>query len=99
MRKLSHAKVYQLFQYDEEKGKLYWLESRGSQPFMAEAGKIEEGGYCRITVNGKLYPRAVLVWLYITGEMPKGRLYHRNGLRHDDRFDNLTVNRQLVHSD
>ena len=56
-------------------------------------------GYQSISIDGKLHRSNRLAWLYVTGAWPAGDADHRNGVRADNRFENLrdvsrTVNLQ-----
>lgn len=48
-------------------------------------------GYVKFSVDGREYYGHRLAWLYIHGEWPNGLIDHINGIRDDNRIDNLRV--------
>jgi hypothetical protein len=48
-----------------------------------------ENGYIKLKINSKGYFAHRLAWLYMTGEMPKDCIDHINGIKDDNRFENL----------
>ena len=53
------------------------------------AGSKEKTGYVSITINNKHYRAHRLAWLYMTGEIPKGMIDHKDGVKDNNRFNNL----------
>lgn len=53
-------------------------------------------GYIEIIINNKIYYAHRLAWLYVTGAFPKKEIDHINGIRNDNRVDNL---RAATHED
>lgn len=47
------------------------------------------GGYHLIRLEGRSYMSHRLAWLYMTGEWPEEEIDHINGIRSDNRFENL----------
>ena len=52
-------------------------------------GWIRSDGYRQGSVNSKSYFEHRLIWLYHYGEWPKDQLDHINGIRDDNRIENL----------
>lgn len=50
---------------------------------------MEKKGYIAICVKTKTYKAHRLAWLYVYGEMPKNQIDHINGIKDDNRIDNL----------
>jgi hypothetical protein len=49
-------------------------------------------GYYRVSVDKKIYGRSRLVWILHNGPIPEGmEVCHINGVRHDDRIENLKL--------
>jgi len=53
------------------------------------SGSLSNEGYLVTSVDQKLYKCHRLAWLYMTGEWPQGQIDHINGIRSDNRFENL----------
>lgn len=46
-------------------------------------------GYIQVYIKGKAYPAHRVIWLYLYGEWPKNQIDHINGIRNDNRVENL----------
>lgn len=53
------------------------------------AGGYSGDGYIAIRINGRRYLSHRLVFLWMTGSFPICEIDHINGIRYDNRFDNL----------
>lgn len=107
------ALVRSLLHYDPATGVLTWRQERrmgrtGRGHLIAEtgdrAGGLEaETGYWQINISGVGKMRLHrLIWWMVTGKKPVGLIDHRNGVRDDNRWDNLrdasaTVNSENRH--
>ncbi len=79
---------------DTATGKLTWIVSRGSAGAGRIAGAIGPRGYRRISISGHHYWTHRLVWLFATGQWPRGEIDHIN----HDKGDNSIVNlRDVAH--
>lgn len=54
-------------------------------------GGLNSKGYMRMSLLHRLYACHRLAWLYVYGEWPNGHLDHINGVRSDNRIENLRV--------
>lgn len=76
------------FEYRD--GHLWWIKPLAYQVKVgSQAGCVKSDGYIRITILGIKYYEHRLVWLYHYGEWPKDQLDHINGIRDDNRIENL----------
>lgn len=83
----------QILSYDPQTGKFVWLV-RPSKSISEgrEAGcKEKRIGYRTIGYRGRIYKAHRLAWLYVTGKWPDGLIDHINGIKDDNRFENLRV--------
>lgn len=87
---LSRDDLRALFQYDPMSGDLLWKDTRRRGATSGRrAGCIDAAGYVVVRVFGRRFKSHRLVWLYVTGETPKGVIDHINGVKSDNRFSNL----------
>lgn len=78
--------------YYPETGEILWLGRRKNKP----AGCYNWAGYKRITVNGKTVMAHRIAWAMYYGEWPKNDIDHINGIKDDNRIENLRdVSRSL----
>lgn len=75
----SHLFIY-------HNGKLYWSSGKRID---LEAGTLENDGYIRISVKGYKYYAHVIIFSMFSGRIPSGIIDHKNGIRTDNRFENL----------
>lgn len=91
MTELTHEELTRLLDYDPETGVFRWMVDRGSR---AKSGSIA-GSRLRsenqIRINGTNYKSRRLAWFYVYGEMPRNKLFVKNGDLNDDRIENLGI--------
>lgn len=88
---MPHAELLrEWFAYDVRLGRLFWLKRSGNK---ATAGVIagckQANGYRYIQFQGKSYREHRLIWAICTGAELVGDLDHINGIRDDNRIENL----------
>lgn len=88
-QELTAKRLRYLLRYDKKTGRMYWRQSRQKVQRHAEAGSKNWTGYWRIKVDGVLYLRSRLAYLYVTGSWPPDEIDHINRNRCDDRWCNL----------
>jgi HNH endonuclease/AP2 domain len=87
---ITAHELQQIANYNATTGLFTWKITISNR---AQAGK-EFGswdmyGYKTVRINQKSYKLHRLAWLYVHGEMPKNDIDHINGIRHDNRIENL----------
>ena len=89
--------LHKVFRYDPETG---LLTSRLKTKRGRVVGWLDDEGYIRVVVywNGHAYKRRAhrLIWAMVTGQYPIDEIDHKNGVKADNRWDNL---REANHSE
>lgn len=77
---LSQRTLKTLIHYDGRNGLITWLVDRGRNAKAGdEAGTSRPDGMIGIMVSGKTYLAQRLIWLYVHGHFPEGRLKFQDG--------------------
>jgi len=86
---ITPATVHDIFSYAD--GLLKWKHSLTGSRRVAGmvAGSINNDGYVIVEVAGKSVAAHRIVWLMHNGHWPTGEIDHINGIRHDNRIENL----------
>jgi hypothetical protein len=83
----------ELLRYDQESGVVYYRKAPPVSGYNLhdgdEAGCINRLGYRVITHKGKQYRTHRIVWLLNKMRWPKGMIDHINGIKTDNRLENL----------
>ena len=86
---ITQNRLNEVLFYNFETGNFHWKITPKNHIKVGQiAGKIEKG-YVRIKIDGKLYRAHRLAWLYVYGEFPDEQIDHINGIRGDNRIENL----------
>ena len=75
--------------YDPSTGEFNWLSSRRGRRKDRLPGTINGQGYRQISFDGKKIAAHRLAWLFVNGRWPADEIDHINGIRHDNRIENL----------
>jgi hypothetical protein len=87
---ITQERLKELFSYNADTGHLTRKVARGPATGGVRAGCINTTtGYRQIKIDYRLYQEHRLVWLFIHGSFPPDCLDHINGVKDDNRFDNL----------
>jgi hypothetical protein len=85
---VSYVRVRELFDYKD--GRLYNKIYRGS---VAEknkpVGNFRADGYLQLCIDYKMYRVNKIVWLWHYGYLPENVIDHINGIKDDNRIENL----------
>jgi hypothetical protein len=90
-RGLSAERARDLLSYDPTTGLLTWRVKPLYRPIKPGdvAGHVMKRGYLTVTIAGQAYYGHRLCWLIHHGEWPDRELDHVNGVRTDNRIENL----------
>lgn len=79
-----------LFNYNEETGRVTWKTARSPRVKVGgTVGYKTPYGYLQVRLEGKLWMLHRLIWLKMTGALPKGEIDHINGIRDSNEWSNL----------
>lgn len=83
-----------IFSYDPETGCLRWKENQQKRFIGRVAGFITHHGYRRVNVGKTKLHAHQIIWLMHHGELPDCEIDHINGMRDDNRLENLRLANQ-----
>jgi hypothetical protein len=82
--------------YDQSSGVFTWIKSLSNRKKAKSiAGSLTQSGYYEICYNNQRVLSHRLAWFFVYGEMPDGVIDHINGLRTDNRIENLRCVSQM----
>ena len=85
---ISYEDVRRLFDYDS--GRLIWKNPTAIKTKVGSiAGTLLPNGYRDIHIYGKKYREHRVIWLWHHGKWPTDQIDHINGVRDDNRIENL----------
>lgn len=87
---LTQSKLKDELSYDKDTGKFTRLKDKGRLSKNGDiAGTLGSLGYTIIKIQGKAHKAHRLAWLYMYGTFPSKNLDHINGIKDDNRIENL----------
>ena len=87
---MTQDELKELLDYAPETGIFRWKIYKNQSAKIGDvAGTLCSNGYRHININRKRYLEHRLAWLYIHGEWPKKEIDHINGIKDDNRIENL----------
>lgn len=86
---LTQAQLQVLVEYNSSTGNFIWKANRGPILKGSICGYLTKAGRFQIKLRGCSYSAQELVWLYVTGSFPLGRIRHLDRDTQNNRFENL----------
>jgi hypothetical protein len=86
---ITQEELKQRVSYNKETGKFTRLASKRGDAANKETGTLTNNGYVLLWVAGNLQKAHRMAWLYEYGELPDCDIDHINGIKSDNRIDNL----------
>jgi hypothetical protein len=86
---ITQQDLHELLDYDANTGVFCWKKKRRGIQVNKPLGTNNGFGYLRITVMSKSYYAHRLAWMYVHGNLPYGEIDHINGIKDDNRIENL----------
>ena len=93
---LTAEKARELLDYDPETGVFTWRVAKGRKSKGMLAGCIDHYGYVQIGIDGTHYKGHRIALLITNGSWPSEHIDHINGIRDDNRIDNLREASQSI---
>lgn len=87
---ISKDNINYIFDYEPNEGVLIWRIRPSNRVVVGSiAGWKDTDGYVRVTYRKKRYAAHTLIWMLNHGTTPKGVIDHINGIKTDNRIENL----------
>jgi hypothetical protein len=91
MAELTQERLKQVLRYEPETGLFYWVEHKMNRKIGWFGGATNRDGYLQIMINKRCYGAHRLAWLYVHGVWPDKDIDHINGVRDDNRIENIRL--------
>lgn len=89
---VTQTELRELLSYDEKTGVFRWRRSVSAKAKESSiAGSMGGGGRLYIGIRQKRYHAHRLAWFYVYGSWPTANIEHVNGVRSDNRIENLRL--------
>lgn len=88
-RIVSAERIRELLEYDPSTGLFTWKVSTSNRVKVGDIAGTLSYGYVAIGIDGKPRLAHRLAWMLFYGEWPACDIDHINGVRHDNRIENL----------
>ena len=87
---LTQQRIKEVLRYEENSGKLFWLDIHNNYLSHKEAGSFRKSsGYIMVQIDKKVYLAHRVIWMLVYGKFPDLMIDHVNGIKSDNRLSNL----------
>lgn len=86
---ITQELLHSMFSYDPITGSLLFKTHLAGTRKRQVAGYGQNKGYLSVSIQNKKYLLHRLVWMFHHGSFPKKQLDHINGIKRDNRIENL----------
>ena len=93
---LTQERLKEMLSYNSMAGEFIRIKPLKGNTLYAVVGSTNKDGYISISIDNKRYGAHNLVWLYLYGKFPDLQLDHINGVKDDNRSENL---REVSHAE
>lgn len=93
---LTQSTLKESLHYDPDTGEFTWAKPCGVRGIVGQSAGSWRNGYIMIQVSHQKHFAHRLAFLYMVGRMPCGPMDHINGVKDDNRWENL---REVSHTE
>lgn len=89
---IRRQELINILSYNPITGHMIWKEDRVANKVQGcIAGSLSTQGYITISIDGANFRAQRLIWLYMTGDWPKGDVHHKDGNKVNNKWQNLEL--------
>jgi hypothetical protein len=91
MKQITQEFAREYLRYEPDTGSLYWTKKASDKTVVGKkAGwQRSKNGYRQVGFMGQIIYEHRLIWLFVNGSFPDGQIDHKNGVKDDNRYENL----------